>query len=394
MTRPLRLFLCCQQARRRHAVPAYGFWAEYFRGALGEAGHEWLEAPDCDWADGLLPLDASARAEWLERTWSSTVEFLRREHARRPVDFFLAYLFPDQVLPSALAEIRALGIPCVNFFCDNVREFRRVPASFHGFDLHWVPEHKAVALYQAAGLPWINAPMACWVPAAHRRPIRAETLPPTFVGTRDEQREALFAAAFGQGLQLDLRGPGWASAATAPAPPPPPARNPIERARRQLRYADQHGWGALMRKGWLSLRPRPSLHFDFVPHVRPSSWGDDYWTVLRECSVCVGVNRYPSLRFPFDRPDTYSRLRDIEAPMAGACYLTEWTEGLDQLYVPGEEIETYRDAAELVAKVESLAADAPRRAKMRTAGQRRALQEHSIARTLGRIAARLGCIPA
>jgi len=385
VTRPLRIFLCCQQAARRHAVPAYGFWAQYFRGALAEAGHVCLEAPECDWAEGLLPLDAGARAAWQERTWQDAVEFLRREHARQRVDLFLAYLFPAQVLPAAVAGIRALGIPCVNFFCDNVREFREVPAVYRAFDLHWVPEYKAGALYQKAGLPWLRAPMACWVPPAWRTPVTAESLPPTFIGTRDEQRAALFAAAFGSGLKAELRGAGWESAATAHAPPPPSTRNPAERARRQLDFARQHGWPAFLRKGWSAVRPRPPLHFDFAPHVRPAPVGDDYWTVLRECAVCLGVNRYPSLRFPFDRPDSYSRLRDLEAPMAGACYLTEWTEGLDQLYELGAEIETYRTAGELAEKTAVLAGDPVRRRQLRLAGQQRALRDHTIGRTIEHI---------
>src|SRR3954464_975729 len=147
MSRPLRIFLCCQQSERRHAVPAYAFWADYFRGALTEAGHECLEAPESDWAKGLLPLEPEAATAWRDLTWRKAVDFLRREHARVPIDFFLGYLFPRQVLPAAVEEIRALGIPCVNFFCDNVREFRRVPEEYRNFDLHWVPEHKAVSLY-------------------------------------------------------------------------------------------------------------------------------------------------------------------------------------------------------------------------------------------------------
>lgn len=101
------------------------------------------------------------------------------------------------------------------------------------------------------------------------------------------------------------------------------------------------------------------------------------------------MNRYPSWRFPPEQPDTYSRLRDIEAPMAGACYLTEWTQGLDQLYELGREIETYRDAAELVEKSRALAGDPPRRKRMREAAQRRALNDHAIAETIRRVAARL-----
>ena len=106
---------------------------------------------------------------------------------------------------------------------------------------------------------------------------------------------------------------------------------------------------ALARKFSHKLVPPSRVAFDFTRHVQPAPRGDDYARVLRESQVCLGVNRYPSLRHPAGRPGTYSRLRDIEAPMVGACYLTEWTEGLDELYEPGVEIEVYRDAAELVA---------------------------------------------
>lgn len=388
--RPLRILLCCQQSPQRYAVPAYAFWAEYFRGAFAEAGHACVEVPDCDWARGLLPLPAAEAQQWRTQTWERTHAFLRREHARQPIDFLLGYFFPAQVDPAAVRAIRDLGIPCVNFFCDNVREFRRIPEVYRPFDLHWVPEYKALALYRAAGLPVLHAPMACWVPPAQRRPVEQETLPVTFTGTRDDQRAALFAAAIRQGLPVELRGPGWESAATAHPSPIPADRGVAAVARRQLDFARQHGWAALARKLHQSLAPRPPLAFDFTRWARPPAFGDAYWPLLRECTVCLGVNRYPSLRFPFDRPDTYSRLRDIEAPMSGACYLTEWTEGIDRLYEPGVEIETYRDAAELVAKAQSLERDPARRRRLRAAGQARALRDHSITATVDRIAATLG----
>ena len=390
MTRKLRIFLCCQHSRRRHDVPAYSFWADYFRGGLSEAKHTWIEAPECDWAEGLISTDRTTTQAWQERTWSLAVEFLRREHARAPVDLFLAYLFPKQVLPAALSEIRALGIPCVNFFCDNVREFRSIPAEFNGFDLHWVPEYKGISLYRHANLPYLSAPMPCWVPPSLRAPIAAETSPITFVGTRDEQREALFAEAFALGLQADLRGTGWQQADTKSTKDIPRTRNPIERLRRQHHFAIQHGSRALIRKWMFALQARKPIDFDFSKSAKASPTGDDYWSVLRNSVVCIGVNRFPSLRRPFDQPGTYSRLRDIEAPMAGACYLTEWTEGLSELYDLTTEIETYRNAEELADRATELAADAKRRASLRKNGQRRALSDHSIPCTIAKIANRLG----
>jgi len=389
MGRPLRVFLCCLQSPHQYKVAAYSFWPDYFRRGLAEAEWTAVEAPECDWAQGLLPPTENDVPAWRERTWAKAMDVVRREHAHEPIDLFLSYLFPQQVLPSAIAEIRALGIPCVNFFCDNVREFRRVPDEYACFDLHWVPENDAIALYKAAKLPYIHAAMPCWVPPAQRLPVERESRPITFTGGRDEEREKLFAEVLSLGLRVDLCGPGWISQTEAPAPAR--ARDPRELARRQWEFARRVGWMGVAHKISRSLRPPPRCNFDFTPYAKGPQFGDQYWPTLRESIVCLGVNRYPTWYFSKDRPRTYSRLRDIEAPMAGACYLTEWAPGLDQMYDIGNEVETYRTGAELAEKARALSADGPRRKKLRQNAQRRALNYHSIARTLGRIAERLGC---
>ncbi len=386
----MNIFLCCQQATGRHAVPAYAFWEGYFKNGVAEAGHAWTEAPGVDWARGLVALSAPDRAAWREETWSRTVAFLQKEHARRRIDLFLSYLFPDQVDPAAVRAIRDLGIPCVNFFCDNVREFIRVPEVYRPFDLHWVPEYKGLALYQRARLPALHAPMACWVPPAWRTPIVEETHPVTFIGTRDEQRANLFASAIARGLAIELRGTGWSAADAPPATSPSSPSSLGAKLTNQIAFARQHGFAGLLRKYARMVRPPPAPASNLLIHARPAPAGDDYWRILRGCTVCVGVNRYPSVRHPLARPDTYSRLRDLEAPMAGACYLTEWTEGLDQLYDLDTEIETYRTAAELADKAAALSSDPARRQRLRVAGQRRALGTHTIGHTLTRIRTQLG----
>lgn len=390
MTRPLRIFLCCQQdlGGPPHPVPAYRFWRGYFASAFAEAGHELIEAPGCDWAAGLGAMPAAEAAAWREHTWARALACIREAHTRRPIDLFLSYLYPEQIHADALAELRFLGIPRVNFFCDNVREFRRVPAAFRPFDLHWVPEKKALALYARAGLATLHAPMPCQVPGAFRTPPARESHPVSFVGTRDELRAALFAEAFSLGLDARLWGRGWLENSEPSAPPAPAASGHL--LGNQLAFVRRHGPGALLRKLADKLSPPPPVRFDFGPHACATADEQEFWTVTRESTVCLGVNRYPSPRHSPRRPDTYSRLRDLEAPMAGACYLTEWTEGLDALYEPGVEIETYRDAAELVEKTRALVADPARRARLRAAGQRRALAHHTIARTVETIARRLG----
>jgi hypothetical protein len=388
MTRPLRIFLCCQQDLESHPIPAYRFWAGYFRSAFAEAGHACLEAPGCDWAAGLVLMSRDARTAWLESTWQRAVDWIRAEHARQPIDLFLSYLYPEQVHPGGLSEVRALGIPRVNFFCDNVRMFRRPPREFAHFDLNWVPELPALAMYRKARLPFIHAPMACWVEPKWRKPPLAESLPPTFVGTRDGQRERLFAEAYQLGLQMDLRGSSWADEPIS-WDSPPQGRG-FGLLANQWAYARRHGLAALAQKFKQKVFPAKQLTFNFGPRTKDPCQGDEYWRVLREARISIGVNRVASPRLSAERPLLYSRLRDIEGPMVGAAYLTEYAPGLDELYEIGTEIEVYKDAAELVAKVADLEGDAARRQLLREQGQRRALAEHGIVQTIAKVSTKLG----
>jgi Glycosyl transferases group 1 len=381
----MRIFLSAQQALRRHAVPGYAFWEFYFKQGLVEAGHEVIETPGVDWAEGLTPMEPAARARWLGETWTRTVDFLGVEHARKPVDLFLGYLFPDQVEPAAVDSIRRIGIPCVNFFCDNVREFTRVPASYRPFDLHWVPEADARAIYAAAGLSFVYAPMPMWVRPEWRSAPDTETDATVFIGSHDALREELLGDVVARGLQLKIHGDGWRPGGPVAVPPPRTLAGTIKN---QFTFLRTHGLrGFAMRATYQLHRSRPSSWID--PCWEPAVHGEAYFRATRESQVVIGINRYPSFRHSFSQPGRYSRLRDIEAPMLGACYLTEWAPGLADLYDLDTEIAIYRDAAELVDQVKRLRADPARRQSLRRLGQRRALADHSLGRTIERISENL-----
>ena len=351
----MRIFLVCQQSAHDYPIPASRFWRHYFFNALTEAGHTVLEASDVDWSRGLTPLEPAERAAWRTETWELTLDAVRTAHRTQAVDLFLSYLYPNQVAPEALRIIHALGVPCVNFFCDNVREFRSVPSVYRAFDLHWVPEAKALPLYRQAGLPHLHAPMPCWIEPRHRHPGHREAFGPTFIGSRDLLRTALLSAAIARGAAITVRGPGW----TGPEKRIAAARSMglSRRLSNQSAFIRRHGILGWLRKNARHLAPAPPPPPVPLSAIAPAVFGDDYVRMTQDSSVTIGINRYPSFRQSLSRPDTYSRLRDIEAPMLGACYLTEWTEGLDQLYVLGEEIETYRTPDELVEKLHRLQSD-------------------------------------
>lgn len=388
----MTILLSCLQSSRAHHIPAYGFWRKYFVDGLREAGFELAEVPDVDWAEGLALCEKEVLQAWKAQTWERLLEFARGQQDRQPITIFLSYLFPKQVDVSAIQELKRMGIPCVNFFCDNVREFRRVPDEFKPFDLHWVPEHEALEMYERAKLSYLNAPMPCWIAPKFRSPPEAETEPPTFIGSSDVLRRNLFARALNLGADVVLRGPGWSPSPNTSAATRPVIRSLKATAQHQVDIIRSQGISGFCRKIENRIFPLKSAK---IPEdaVRPTVTDDEYFRITREAIITLGVNRVPTLGASNRRPLRYSRLRDVEAPMLGACYLTEHTDGLDKLYAIGEQIETYRTPEELAHKIEALRNDPARRRQMRQSAQRQALTEHNIARTTGRILERLGLRP-
>ncbi len=380
----MKILLAAQQSPHTYPIPAYKFWAETFEHGLREMGHEVIAVPGADWARGLLDLPTSEHAAWLSETWERTIAAVREEQPA----LFLGYLFPNQVDGTAVRVITTLGVPTVNFFCDHIRDFRAAPSEFSGFDLHWVPETRAVEWYRQRQWRHVHAPMPTWVPPAFRSLPQEETFPPTFLGTADSLRADLLGRAIQNGASIEIRGSGWERNG-----PVAPAKLPASLFTRISRE-----WSMIRKLGWRSpfykrtyLDSAAFYAGVLAPQMRPAPADSaEMFTLLRSARVSLGINRYPHFSRPFSRPDVYSRLRDIEAPMAGACYLTEWTEDLAHWYELGVDIETYRNVEELVEKLTELEKSPERRASLRANGQRRATQDLTIARSFQKILDALG----
>jgi hypothetical protein len=384
----MRILLSCLQSLKRYPISAYGYWRDYLVQGLTEAGHEVIEVPDVDWVEGITYPGGSELNAWRARTWEAVEAFVHREHATKPIHLFLCYLYPGQVDVPAIRELQRKGIPCVNFFCDNVREFSEVPPEFRPFALHWVPEFEALLMYRKASLPFVHAAMPCWIPDELRSQPCSETEPPTFIGSSDILRRDLLARALRDGADFFVKGSGWRTTAV-PNHEAPKARSVARLVGNQFDFVRRHGLSGLLRKMEARVYPLDPPPFP-ESRIAGTISGAEYIRFTREAMVTIGVNRVPTANRSLRRPLVYSRLRDLEAPMLGACYLSEWTEGLAQMYELGAEIETYRTAEELCGKLGELRSDPARRTAMRKKAQRRALGEHSVAQSITRIGAHLG----
>jgi hypothetical protein len=374
----MKIFLSFLQSKKRYDIPAYGFWEYYIKNGIVEAGHSWDEAPDVDWALGIVPKSAGEQNSWKENAWAQTIKYLKKN----PADIFLSYLYPEQIDTDAVSQIKKIGIPCVNFYCDNVRHFKNAPVEFSQFDLNWVPECKAVRIYQKAGFPNINLPMPIWLQPDLRILPAELNEQVTFIGSKDIQRQLFFEriAAKMPGLPLAIYGSGWVKGGTTPFLVEP-AYTLGKKIRYQFDFIKDNGIRPYLRK--LNQRANSAgISKELAPKIHGTTTFEKYNELTAGSMITVGVNRYPTYDFPLDRPDTYSRLRDIEAPMLGACYLTEYTEGIENLYDTNNEIAVYHSEDDFIENVCLLQKDKMKREKLRLNGQKRALSEHSVMQSL------------
>jgi len=382
----LKIFLAFLQSEHQHPIPAYSFWQHYIKNGIVEAGYEWTECPDADWALGLVPQSKNDYLNWKQNVWEKTVSWLKKN----PADAFLSYLYPEQVSASAIKEIQKLGTPCINFFCDNVREFKKAPAEFEVFNLNWVPEHKAAKWYKASGYAYVNLPMPMWVEPQYRVFKQETNDQVTFIGSKDIQRKLLFEnlVRINPDVKLAIYGNGWKEGSAPEIDLVLPGYTFNKKILFNLNFISSQGLPAFLRK--IKQRNIDQGNSDMLDSkVNGLLPFDVYNKLTAESMITLGVNRYPSFRYPLLKPGSYSRLRDIEAPMLGACYLTEYTEGMEELYDIGKDIAVYKDDDELAVKIKELEASSNVRKQLKINGQKRALNENSIPSSLNKIMQRL-----
>ena len=298
-----------------------------------------------------------------DRLWDQ----IRTAHAERGLDAVISYCFSSDVDPALIERTVELGIPWINFFCDSTYAFDLVEALARVTSLNWFPELAADARYRALGRAVLCRPYA----------VHPATMPEVvcgtaeyalgFVGAPTGNRVLRLAGLRLFGCPTEVRGEGWQRADSAPRRPPRPRpQRSDRRARGQL------GEQILVR----ALKPlvrgggRPLDDDEMVPF-------------LSRCRVVLGLNEGRDLHGVYR---SYLKLRDVEFPGYGCCYLTQHNEDVEHAFDVGREVLTFRHAAEAAWLVRRSARHPTQARAIGQAGRRRVLAEHTWAARLAELA--------
>ncbi len=332
-------------------VPAWRYaevWRRHFYDGLEQAGLTVLRPRDLDfaWARPPQTHDRERAAALRARTSEKLLAQILGADGGAP-QAVLSCCFAHDVELDLVDRVRAAGIPWINFYCDSLYAFDRVKALAERTSLNWFVESEAEERYRALGVPFIRAPYALNPDALPDASCTTPVQSLLFVGSANRSRIRTAAIMRLAGADLQVRGWGWREALQSTPPGTHASSNLFKRvARTSVRTLLGARVGGYLDAGALAEE-------------------------LRRSAVVLGLNEGGV------GPDAqnYLKLRDLEFPGMGCCYLTQHHVDLADIFDLGREIITFRSPWEASRLAKDLARhpsecrEIGRRARVRVRGE-------------------------
>jgi spore maturation protein CgeB len=303
-----------------------------------------------------------------EKMYSAFLE----EHRRQPFQLFFSYLTDNLVDVEALDLIRSIGVPTCNFSCNNVHQFDLVDEVSPHFDYNLHAERDVADKFRAIGANPLWWPMAS--NPTYFKPVDVpRTIDVSFVGAHYALRGEYIAHLLMHGIDVHSFGPVWTTGDLS--------------ARRALL---KHYW--FLARAILAARPstqywssaklaeldfRRHLAAQYPDHLHAPISDDELIALYSRSRISLGFLDVFDQHDPTRGVARHVHLREFEAPMCRALYLTGYSEELAEMFEPGKEMLMYRDQHDMLDKV-SYFLDHPKHSeRIRDAGHRRALSDHT-----------------
>jgi hypothetical protein len=387
----------------RHSVDPSHFygalWSNNFYPALRQLGCEIVESQtDLLPASRFMHIAAGFTAEerdTRDRVTERIISEIKDAHANGGIDLVLTYFYNAHFNPQGFSELRDLGIPTVNFYCNSIHQFPLVAEIARAVDFSWHAERDAKSSYVKVGANPVWVQMGADPTKYHPHDWMVRYNRGCFIGTRYADRDRLLAELIRRHIPVDIYGTGWGGIEQTAL-----RRISIETTRAA---ATKHLGRQSYRPGTAGAYLRAAcecLQRDGVVRgIGRLLWRYNYARTTRRLLPLLAQNakgRADNISETFARYDVvlnfsnvwadttpgsalipHVRLRDFEGPMCRTCYITGHSDEIEEFYEVGREIETYRSPAELADKTRFYLAQPDAADTLRNAGYLRAIRDHT-----------------
>lgn len=367
------------------ALPDSDIWRKNLHDALVSLGHEVIEfdydlEPLLAAADFTVPRNRQFIARERPRAEQALLEQIVAAHRRKPIDLFFSYFYSSCCTAETIRAIRGMGIKTMNWYCNASYQIHLVADLAPAYDWCLVPESYRLDDYRALGANPIYFQEAANPEVYHPYEVERD-IDVSFVGACYGNRPHHIKALVDAGVDVRVFGPGWRDPAIV---------RQVYSVEDILRLAaSPSSWRRLAARAYRRV-VAPHRVMPVLPRevCGPMLSDEEMVRMYSRSKISLGFATVDAVGA--GAPIKQIRLRDFEAPMSGAFYLVEHQEEIGDFFEIGVEIETFSDERELVEKCRYYLEHDEERERIREAGRRRALREHTWQKRFSDLFAQLG----
>lgn len=298
-----------------------------------------IEGKYGSWSGNATAPGLSTFAEIRRANDEALLKQVEQAHAAGGIDVLLGQMWAQRISKEALAKVQALGILVINIAMDD-----RLPIHWStqdgvrlgsiglgpGVDMVLTTSSETCQWYGVEGCPAVFWPLASDPGLFAPAEDAARDIDVLFIGNRYGVRGEIVAYLEQHGIKVDCYGDGW-----------------------------PNGYVNAKQNIALSKRARIILGVGTVGHC----------------------------------PDVYTlKLRDFDAPMTGALYVTHRNPDLCRIFTEGDEIECYESPQEAADKIRYYLDHPVERERIGRRGQQKAVAQHNWDERLGSTFRQLGLL--
>jgi len=276
---------------------------------------------------------------------------IETQNSIKKIDLFFSYFWSASILPETIDKIKDLGIITVNFYCNNIHQFDLVSDIAPHYDYCMFPEREALQKYIDVGAKPVHIQMAA-NPDIYKPYSLSRDYDVTFVGQNYLNRQNYAEYLFKNGIDIHIFGPNWEN------------------------VLNQNRWGIINKFKSIigsnkSILPKTNVNGPLSDEELIKMYSRS--KISLNFSEVVVTDR----KYDLGAIKRHIRLRDFEAPMSEALYITGYQNELKEYYEIDKEIICYDTKEELLEKIRYYLTHPEEAESIRKAGYKRALKDHT-----------------
>lgn len=363
----MRIFLAIQN-NTNSAVKDSSTWFRNLYEPLIELGHEVILY---NTNEAILARRKNSQ-KMKEKVSEDLLQLFNNENSKKHIDLFFGYFTEGMIDFSILSEIKKKDVVTTNFSCNNIHQFYLVKNIAKYFDYNLYSEKDAKKHYDGIRVNSIWWPMASNPKYFFPRDIK-KNYKVTFVGANYGLRAKYINYLLEHNINVDVFGPGWKFGANTKSRSLLKHYSLIAQYFMQINVNNQAKYSGLIAEH--DFKRKVAKNFPKNMHSIVSD--EKLIDLYSESEISLGFLEVFDQHDPSKNILKHMHLRDFEAPMCRALYVTGYSDELANMFTPEKEVITYRDSYELLDKIKYYLNNEKQQEIIREAGYKRALSEHT-----------------